>query len=107
MVKFYADEHIAWAVVNGLRERGVDVTTVEEAVLRGEADETQLAHARVEGRVLVSHDADFLRLHGAGVEHVGIAFGEQGMSVGDMIRGLMLIVQVLDAREMVNHVEFL
>jgi hypothetical protein len=28
-VKFYADEHVAKAVVKGLRERGVDVVCIE------------------------------------------------------------------------------
>jgi hypothetical protein len=30
-VKFYTDEHVARAVVNGLRQRGADVLTVPEA----------------------------------------------------------------------------
>ena len=106
-IRLYTDEHVAWAVVKGLRERGVDVVTVEEAGLRGGTDEVQLAHALAEGRVVVSHDTDFLRLHAAGVEHSGVVFGAQDLSVGEVIFGLMLIVQVLDADEMVNHVEFI
>jgi len=106
-IRFYTDEHVAWAVVKGLRERGVDVATVTEAGLRGATDEAQLARAQADGRVLVSHDTDVLRLHAAGAAHSGIAYGPQELSVGDMIRGLMLIVQVLEAHEMINNVEFL
>lgn len=106
-IKFYTDEHVARAVVRGLRERGVDVSTVTEAALSGAADTAQLAHARTETRVVFTHDVDFLRLHAAGVEHTGIVHSAQELSIGDIIRGLMLIVQLLDADEMINHVEFL
>jgi predicted nuclease of predicted toxin-antitoxin system len=106
-IKFYTDEHVASAVVKGLRERGVEVMTAAEAGLRGASDEVHLAHARAERRVLVSHDADFLRLHAAGTEHPGIAYSPQTLPVGDLIRALMLLVQVLESDDMINHVEFL
>lgn len=106
-IKFYTDEHVPKAVVKGLRERGIDVATIAEAGLIGAGDDVQLSHAHAAGRVLVSHDTDFLRLHAAGAPHSGIAYGPQDLSVGDMIRTLVLIVQVLDPDEMINHVEFL
>jgi len=34
-IEFYTDEYVARAVVRGLRERGVDVSTVAEAALSG------------------------------------------------------------------------
>ena len=52
-------------------------------------------------------DDDFLRLHAAGVDHAGIVFATREISVGDAIRGLMLIYQVLDADDMRRHVEYL
>ena len=106
-VKSYTDEHVARAVVKGLRQRGIDVMTVVEARLRSAADDAHLAHAQREGRVLVTHDADFLRLHAAGTEHAGIAYGPQDMTVGDVLRSLVLIAQVLEPEDMINHVEFL
>ena len=106
-IRFYTDEHVARAVVRGLRERGVDVSIVTEGGLLGAADTAHLAHARTEGRVVFTHDVDFLRLHAAGVEHAGIVYSGQELSIGDVIRGLMIIVQVLDADDMINHVEFL
>ena len=47
-IKFYTDEHVARAVVRGLRHRGVDVLTVP----LGASDEEQLAQARNEARVI-------------------------------------------------------
>jgi hypothetical protein len=101
------DEHVARAVARGLRERGVDVLTAQQAGLMGAADEEHLQRANQELRVIFTQDDDFLRFHAAGLTHAGIAYAPQGTSIGDIIRGLMLIYQVLDAEEMRNHVEFL
>jgi hypothetical protein len=101
------DEQVPSAVTAGLRLRGVDVLTVQEAVMVGATDQDQLAFAARQGRVLFTHDADFLHLHTAGTSHAGIAYAPQQMPVGQIVRGLMLIYQVLEPADMRNHVEFL
>jgi predicted nuclease of predicted toxin-antitoxin system len=106
-VKYYTDEHVARAVARGLRERGVDVLMAADAGMLSASDREHLEFALREGRVVFTQDDDFLRLHAAGAEHAGIAYMPQGSSIGEMIRGLMLVFQVLDADEMRNHVEFL
>jgi len=106
-VKFCVDEHVATAVVKGLRQRGADVLTVLEAGLRGASDVEHLARAQRDGCVLFTQDDDFLRLHAAGVAHAGIVYAPQGTSVGEVIRGLMLIHQLLEAKDMNGHVEYL
>ncbi len=53
------DENIHPLVVEGLRERGFDVTTVVEKGLAGARDLVLLQTARDEGRVIVTHDSDF------------------------------------------------
>jgi uncharacterized protein with PIN domain len=106
-VKFYTDEHVANAVARGLRQRGVDALTAAEAQMLGASDERHLAFALQQGRVVFTEDDDFLRLHALGIEHAGIAYAPHHTSIGEMIRGLMLIYQVLDADEMRRHVEFL
>jgi uncharacterized protein DUF5615 len=106
-IKFYTDEHVSRAVIRGLRQRGADVLTAPEAGLLGVPDEQHLERARAEGRVLFTQDDDFLRLHTAGVPHEGIAYTPQGTPIGDIIRGLMLICQVLEAADMKGHVEYL
>ena len=57
--------------------------------------------------MLFTQDDDFLRLHAAGVEHTGIAYAPQGTLVDDIIRGVMLVYQVLEAEDMKGHVEYL
>jgi len=107
-VKFYLDEHIPKGVVEGLRRRGVDVLTVQEADRSGDSDEKQLAFATREGRVLVTFDDDFLRLDAAGVPHIGIVFSRTGHhTVGELIEGLMLIANIIEPNEMRNHIEFI
>lgn len=106
-LKLYMDEQVPAAVTAGLRVRGVDVLTVQEAAMVGATDQDQLAFAARRGRVLFTHDADFLRLHAAGIGHAGIAYASQQMPVGQIVRGLMLLYQVLAPADMRNHVEFL
>jgi len=106
-IRLYTDEHVAKAVVRGLRQRGVDVLTVLEAGMLGALDEEHVRRARNDDRVIFTQDDDFLRLHAAGTDHAGIIYAPQQTSVQDIIRGLMLIHQVLDAEEMRGQVEFL
>jgi Domain of unknown function (DUF5615) len=101
-IKFYVDEH-----VSRLRQRGADVLRVPEAGMMEAPDEEHLARARAEGRVIFTQDEDFLRLHAAGADHAGIVYAPQGTPIGPIIRGLMLIQQILDPEEMVGHLEFL
>ena len=105
-IRFYMDEHVPTAVTQGLRRRGVDALTVQEAGLRSTTDEEQLAFALAQGRVIFTQDADFPRLHAAGVHHAGIVYAPQQMPVGAMIRGLMLIVEVLAPDDMIDRLEF-
>jgi uncharacterized protein with PIN domain len=106
-IPFYMDEHVPTAVTTGLRLRGVDVLTAREAGLLAASDKEHLALAADEGRVLFTQDADFLRLHAEGIAHTGIVYAHQQTQIGTIVRGLMLIYQVLEPQDMQNHVEFL
>ena len=106
-IRFYLDEHVPKAVAKGLRRRGIDVTTVVEAALRGATDEDHLERAKSENRVIFTQDDDFVRLHAAGNEHSGIVYAHQSKAIGALISGLLLIYHALEAEEMINHVEYL
>ena len=105
-IRFYTDEHVARAVVRGLRQRGVDVLTAAEVGLLGAKDTDHLALAKSQARVIITQDDDFLRLHAAGVEHAGIVCAAQGTRVSELIRSLMLVHDILEADDMDGHVEF-
>jgi predicted nuclease of predicted toxin-antitoxin system len=88
-IRYHLDEHVAAAVALGLRLRGIDVTTTAEEGLASATDEEQLMFAAGRGRVLVTHDADFLRLHAGGHPHAGIVYCHQrDANVGTLVRGL-------------------
>lgn len=106
-IKYYTDEHVARAIVNGLRQRGIDVLSVVEAGMLGATDEDHLFLAQQLLRVIFTQDDDFLKLHASGLSHAGIVYARQGAQLGELLRGLVLIHQVLDSEEMKNHVEFL
>jgi predicted nuclease of predicted toxin-antitoxin system len=107
-IRFHLDEHCHRALAEGLRRRGIDVTTTPEAGLMSATDEQQLAYSSDSGRVLFTQDRDLLRLNAAGVAHAGIAYCDQDTkSIGALIQGLVLIWELLEPSEMVNRVEFL
>ena len=90
MLPAYADVHIPSAVVAGLRTRGMDIVTAQERRQCREDDEILLATATVEGRLLLSQDKDFFRIHHewmtAGKSHAGILFVRSRLSIGEIIR---------------------
>jgi len=107
-ISFHLDEHVATAVAHGLRRRAVDVTTTVEEGLMSSTDEEQLAYATAAGRVMVTHDVDYLVLHAQQVSHAGICYCHQDkFSVGALLRQLLLLHDCLTPDEMLNHVEFL
>lgn len=113
-IRWYLDEDtIARALVQGLRARGIDVSTPIEAGLLGEPDRAQLDFASSRERVLYTFNVgDFCRLHGeyleGGKSHAGIVVvPRQRHSIGDQIRGLSKLTSVRSAEEMIDALVFL
>ena len=75
-LKFYTDTHIAKAVIQQLRARGVDIVRCQEVGMADAGDEEHLRYAAAQGRILVSQDGDFTIIHAewrqAGRAHAGI-----------------------------------
>ena len=68
----------------------------------------ELARVAQRRLVIVTHDADFLRIHAAGVPHAGIVYCHKDtLSVGEIIIGLVLIWETYDRQAMASQVEFL
>ncbi len=108
MLLFHLDESVALAVASGLRRRGINVTTAEDVGLLSAIDEKHLEFAAGEGRVVLTHDSEFLTLAAAGVPHSGIAYCRpQTRSIGQIISALELLNDCFGATEMANRVEFI
>jgi Domain of unknown function (DUF5615) len=93
MLTGYADENVKAAIVAGLRRNGMDVVTAQERGQRETDDEILLETAASEGRLLLTNDTDFLRIHsewlGIGRSHAGIVYWPQRMPIGEVIRRLL------------------
>jgi len=104
---FYINESVNIAVAEGLKRRGVKVITARDSGNLGLSDEEQFEYARKENLVIITHDDDFLSL-AMDREHKGIVFvHQQKYSIGDLIRKLKLLWDVVEQKDMKNHVEFL
>jgi len=100
-IRWHLDEQVDRAIAQGLKQRGIDVTTTPEVGILGAADAEQLAFAISQERVIFTHDEDFLILHQRGLEHYGIAYCHQNSrSIGEIVRGLILISEVLELLDM-------
>ena len=72
-MRFHLDENVDHAIAYGLRRHSIDVTVTSEVGLLHATDEEQLAFARDNARVIVTHDEDFLIMHSQGIPHAGIS----------------------------------
>ena len=107
-IRFHFDENVDPAIADGLRRRGVDVTLPSDVGLIGAGDDEHLAFAVAEQRAIVTHDDDFLALAQRGAAHCGIAYCHMNSrSIGQILRGLLLIQDCLTTEEMREHIEFL
>jgi predicted nuclease of predicted toxin-antitoxin system len=107
-LRFFFDQHIPYAVAQGLRRRAVDVVTAQEADRCELADREQLNWARDNERVLVTFDDDFLAIAAGGAPHAGIAYcSASKYSIGELIYALLLLHDALSFEDMHDHIEFL
>jgi predicted nuclease of predicted toxin-antitoxin system len=107
-IRFHLDENVDPDVARALRQYGIDVTTTIEAGLRARSDTAQWAFVAEAHRVIVTHDTDFLRLGSHRRDHPGIVYCDKlNHSIGDIIRNLILIYEVLTPEEIAGRVEYL
>lgn len=113
-IRLYLDEDaMDLMLATALRNRGVDVRTVNELQTTGDSDEEQLILATKQERVIFSHNiADFCRLHSIFMmenrTHAGIILlDQQRYSTGDILRGLMNLRETVSAEEVKNQLVFL
>ncbi len=107
-IRFHLDENSSKAIAGGLRHHGIEITTTPEVGLIGATDEEQVAHARLESRVIFTQDRDFLRIHAASVPHAGIAYCEKGThTIGEVIAALILLWEVYEPEEVRKRIEYI
>lgn len=100
----YFDHNMQAAVAAALQERGVDLLTAQEDGYAEKPDIEVLQRATELGRVVVTHDHDFLRLTqerlAAGQHQSGLLFCQlAGVSIGTLIAELELAAKTLTPAE--------
>ncbi len=99
--------------VRALRSRNVDVLTVADVGMLHRTDEAQLAWATENSRVIFSFNTrDFYQLHTLLLEqelsHPGMILApQQRYGIGDLLRGVLRLINTKSAEQMVGQVEFL
>lgn len=107
MVTIQADEHIPYAVVKGLRSRGVEIYSLDEEDLKGILDEPLLQFCLEQGRILLTNDTDFIELTKSR-KHAGIIYlTEQLTPIGEIIRSVLLILNRHANEEFPNSIFYI
>ena len=107
-IRFHVDEHIDFAVAEGLRPRGIDVSTTPERNFIVQSYDVHWLLVNEEQRLLVTSDSDFLIFHSQGRSYWGIAYcHKQSRSIGQIIQTLEFIWELLEPTDMRNRIEFL
>jgi rRNA-processing protein FCF1 len=106
------DEHIHKGITDGLRQRGVDVLTVQEDGRTGTPDPLVLDRATELQRIIFTQDQDFLaeanRRQVEGMSFAGVIYAHQRLvTIGDCIRDLEIIAKASDLEDLANRVQYL
>jgi predicted nuclease of predicted toxin-antitoxin system len=107
-IRFHLDENVNCAISEGLRQRGIDVTTANGASLLGKEDIDHIQFAFHERRVIVTHDVDFLRLNNLGIPHAGIVYSPlHKRKIREMILSLDKIYRIYSSEELIGKIIFI
>jgi len=104
-VRFQLDEHLSTAIADALERAGADILTATDAGLCTRPDVEYIERSIADDRVIVTNDADFLRIAHHYPGHSGIIFCTQSTrSITRIIMELSLIYEVLEHDEVRGHV---
>jgi len=111
-IALYMDEQVPKLITVGLRQRGVDVLTVQEDNRAGFPDLILLDRAAELERVIFSQDDDFLveahRRQTEGINFAGVIYAHQrNVSMGECVRDLELIAKACEPVDCTSRVQYL
>ncbi len=110
-IKFYADNDFNGKIVNGLRDRGLDIIKAYEDNTSRLKDPALLSRSTELQRVLLTHDKHFFKIT-ANMQKKrnyfhGVIFVPQVLPIGDAIRDIELIAVVCDEAELLNMLKYI
>lgn len=108
----YMDHHVARAITNGLRQRGIDVLTAAEDGTTEFQDSALLDRATVLNRILFTRDDDLLReatiRQKDGILFFGVVYAHQlQVSIGTCISDLELLCNLGTPQDVLSSVFYL
>ncbi len=108
---FYADANFHRAITTGLKQRGIDVRTAQEDRADHLSDPDLLSRATEQGRVLLTHDTDFLSIgvewQQRGQAFCGVLFVSTPFSIVQCIEDMELLAHAELPEHLANRVLFL
>lgn len=112
MISYYRDENVEGQITRGLRQRGIDVLTVEDDGQGGRSDPEVIERAARLGRVAFSRDRDFLREAARrqrdGDSFPGVVYAPKvEVAIGRCIEDLVLLAEAGQPDDFQNAVFFL
>lgn len=110
-IRLLLDEDVQLGLASALRDRGINVFSVQDIGRKGLTDEEQLEFAIANSQTIFTYNVgDFVRLHrqfiNQGRRHPGIIVSKQ-LPIGEALKGLLNLMDALSAEDMVNRLEFL
>lgn len=104
---FLADEHVKRVFITELRANGYDVAWVDGGYERGTPDVEHLESSEESGRVILSNDADFARLHDD-YDHAGVVlYNDQNVSVRAFVRAIKQVERLFPETELRGQIVWL
>ncbi len=106
------DEQVPKPITTGLRQRDVDVLTVQEDGRSGYPDPLLVDRATELGRVIFSQDEDLpmeaYHRQAEGINFSGVIYARQNqVSIGDCVRDLEVIAKVSNPEDCANRIYYL
>lgn len=111
-IRLYMDHQIPAAITRGLQARQIDVLTAFEDAANEFDDESLLRRATSLSRVIFTQDDDFLAIghqwQMTNQMFSGIIYAHQlKTTIGQAVRDLELVAQIMTPEEMKDRIEFL
>ena len=105
-LRFHLDESLSPTIARAARLRGMDITDSHTEGMLSQADIDQWKFCQAQGRILITSDADFLRIASTDPGHHGIVFCLTNR-IGAIVRKLELLATDVSPEAMRGHTEFL
>jgi predicted nuclease of predicted toxin-antitoxin system len=105
--QFHLDESVTIAIAEGLRRRGRSCTTTQDLGMTGAGDDEQIAYCRTENRVIVTADADFLRMLIRETDHPGVIYWASTKHFGQIIKDIDAMCFTMAVEEFRGKIFFL